>query len=220
MLANTTINVVIADDHPAVVAGIKAALRGLRSIHIVGVADNSTEIVELLSQHPCDLLITDFAMPDGKFNDGLGMLTYLRTHFPDLPIIVFTGLDGVNLTNKLLKLEVKAIVNKGDDIGHLISAVYTIHANATYLSPSVTRAKPERRGGRKNLNLTKNETEVLRLYVSGMSVSEIAAHLNRTKQTISAQKIKAMQKLGVERDADLYKIVYESQWGLSEIFQA
>ncbi|KVG27967.1 response regulator transcription factor [Burkholderia diffusa] len=220
MLANTTINVVIADDHPAIVAGIASALRGLRSIHIVGVANNSTEIVEFLSQHPCDLLITDFAMPGGKFNDGLGMLTYLRTHFPDLPIIVFTGLDGVNLTNKLLKLGVKAIVNKADDVGHLISAIYTILANTTYLSPSVTRAQPEQRSGRRHLDLTKSETEVLRLYVSGMSVSEIAAHLNRTKQTISAQKIKAMQKLGVERDADLYKIVYESQWGVSAILRA
>ncbi|WP_353254875.1 response regulator transcription factor [Burkholderia anthina] len=220
MLANTKINVVIADDHPAIVAGIEFALRGFRSIHIVGAAKNSTEIVELLEQHPCDLLITDFTMPDGKFNDGLGMLTYLRAHFPDLSVIVFTGLDGVNLTNKLLKLGVKAIVNKADDIGHLISAVYTILANTIYLSPSVTRAKPEKQNGRKQLNLTKHETEVLRLYVTGMSVSEIAEHLNRTKQTVSAQKIKAMKKLGVERDADLYKIVYESQWGLSAILQA
>ncbi|MDN7646238.1 response regulator [Burkholderia cenocepacia] len=220
MVATTTINVVIADDHPAVVAGIESALRGLRSIRIVGVADNSTGIVELLSQHSCGLLITDFSMPDGKFNDGLAMLTYLRAHFPDLPIVVFTELDGANLTNKLLKLEIKAIVNKADDIGHLISAVYAILANSVYLSPGVTRASLERRRGRKHLDLTKSETEVLRLYVSGMTVSEIATHLNRTKQTISAQKINAMRKLGIERDVDLYKFVYESQWGLSAILHA
>ncbi|MBN3794120.1 response regulator transcription factor [Burkholderia sp. Ac-20392] len=218
MLTTTTLNVVIADDHPAVLAGIEATLHNLRPVRVTGTASNSTEIVTLLSSQPCDLLITDFAMPDGKYNDGLAMLSYLRAHFPEVRIILFTGLDGAGLTNKLLKLGVKAIVNKADDVAHLISAVYAVLANAEYLSPRVSSARREQRIGRRHLSLTKSEIEVLRLYVSGRSVTEIALQLSRTRQTISAQKIRAMQKLGVERDADLYQIVYESRRGIDDIF--
>lgn len=218
MLATNTLNVVIADDHPAVLIGIEATLHSLCPVHVTGTAGNSTEIVDLLSSQPCDLLITDFVMPNGKYNDGLAMLSYLRTHFPDVQIILITALDGAGLANKLLKLGVKAIVSKVDDVAHLISAVYAVLANAEYLSPQVSAARRKQRIGSRHLNLTKNEFEVLRLYVSGMSVSEIAAQLRRTRQTISAQKMKAMQKIGVERDADLYQIVFESRRGFDDFF--
>jgi two-component system, NarL family, captular synthesis response regulator RcsB len=225
MIANTSFNVLIADDHPLVLSGIEAALYNLRlrSLRIVGTAADSTEIVDLLARQPCDLLITDFAMPDGKFNDGFTMLTYIRSHYPRLPIVVFTGLDGAALTRKLMQLHIKTIVHKTDDIGHLISAIYAARTGSEYLSPSVSRASSNMSGGRsrRKSELTKNELEVLRLYVAGMSITEIAAQLNRTKQTISAQKIKAMGKLGVERDADLYQILYErSRQGVPSIFDA
>jgi len=221
MVANPSFNILIADDHPLVRSGIEVALRSLRLLRIVGVASNSTEIVDFLSQQSCDLLITDFAMPNGKFNDGFTMLTYIRSHYPDLPIVVFTGLDGVALTGKLMKLGVKAIVHKADDIGHLISAVYAVRSSSEYLSPSVSRASRGMSGGRREAELSKNELEVLRLYVTGMSITEIAARLHRTKQTISAQKIRAMRKLGIERDVDLYQILYEeSRQGTPSIFDA
>ncbi len=206
----TPFNVLIADDHPLVLAGIEAALHDLRSVRLVGMACNSTEIVNLLIQDRCDLLVTDFMMPDGKYNDGLTMLAYLRSHFPELPIIVFTALNGISLTDELVKLGIKSIVSKTDDVGHLISAIYAARSGAEYFSPSVDRTIRSLRGGSRNDKLTKSELEVLRLYVSGLSITEIAERLHRTKQTISAQKIKAMQKLGVERDADLYQYVYRS----------
>ncbi|WP_069230178.1 response regulator transcription factor [Burkholderia territorii] len=219
MLANTTFNVLIADDHPLILAGIDATLRSLRQLQIVGSACNSTEIIELLEKRRCDLLITDFVMPDGKFNDGITMLTYIRSHYPNLPVIVFTALDSIVLTDSLLKLGVRGIVSKVDDLGHLISSIYSVRSGNEYLSPSVSRRLKSTRGGRRTTDLTKNEMEVLRLYVSGMSITEIAARLHRTKQTISAQKLKAMQKLGVERDADLYQMVYESGLDTAAIFQ-
>ncbi|KUZ09319.1 hypothetical protein WL88_21305 [Burkholderia diffusa] len=146
------------------------------------------------------------------------MMTYLRSHFPDLPIIVFTALSGRNLTEKLISAGVKAVVGKGDDTRHLVAAVRAVHGGEAYYSPTVRRMLNEANDGRKPRDLTKSELEVLRLYISGMSVGEIAARLNRTKQTISLQKSMAMQKLGVERDAELYQVVYRSQRVLPDIY--
>ncbi|WP_063552462.1 response regulator transcription factor [Burkholderia territorii] len=218
MPPDTCINILIADDHPSILAGIRAALQNLRDFRIVGEASDSTGIVELLSRNACDVLVTDFDMPDGKYNDGFTMLTYLRSHFPNLPIIVFTALSGRNLTEKLISAGVKAVVGKGDDTRHLVAAVRAVHRGETYCSPAVRRTLNEANDGRKPRDLTRNELEVLRLYISGMSVGEIAARLNRTKQTISLQKSTAMQKLGVERDAELYQVVYTSQRVLPDIY--
>ncbi|VVE64500.1 LuxR family transcriptional regulator [Pandoraea anapnoica] len=62
--------------------------------------------------------------------------------------------------------------------------------------------------------LSQRESQVLRLYVSGMSITAIAATLHRTKQTISAQKHNAMRKLGIDSDAQLY--LFAMQTGLPD----
>jgi two-component system capsular synthesis response regulator RcsB len=53
---------------------------------------------------------------------------------------------------------------------------------------------------------------VARLYVSGLRVDEIAERLNRSKKTISTQKNRAMEKLGISRDADLFKYAAAHGW--------
>lgn len=215
---DTLIRILVADDHPLVLAGIRVSLQSTRTVKIVGEATDSSGIVDGLSQHTCDVLITDFVMPGGRYNDGLSMLTFIQSHYPDLPIIVFTALNGNNLTDNLIELGVKAVVSKADDTRYLTTAVLAVHAGATYYSPTVRRMREAARGGRKHRGLTNSEMEVLRLYISGLSVGEIAERLKRTKQTISAQKSGAIQKLGAVRDAELFQIIYASQGEFPEIY--
>ncbi|EIP84394.1 capsular synthesis regulator component B [Burkholderia humptydooensis MSMB43] len=58
--------------------------------------------------------------------------------------------------------------------------------------------------------LTRLEAEVVRLYVSGLSIKEIAEQRNRTKQTISFQKESAKRKLNIKRDIDLIRYMSET----------
>jgi two-component system capsular synthesis response regulator RcsB len=55
------------------------------------------------------------------------------------------------------------------------------------------------------ISLTPKESEVLRLLLRGLTVSDISTRLNRTKQTVSAQKKSAMRKLGVTSEYELYQ---------------
>lgn len=208
------IRLVLADDHPTLIAGIQHALAGIPGIDIVGTARNSTEILELLSRTPCDILVTDYAMPGGEYGDGMTLLSFLRRRFPDLKIIVFTTVDNPAMVREITRIGVESVVNKVDDAEHLVSAIYAVHAGAVYVSPSANREpvqnplRPANEQG--TVQLTPRETEVVRLYVSGLSVNEIAEQLHRTKQTVSSQKTSAMRKLGIERDADLFRFAYET----------
>ncbi|MFD4840407.1 response regulator [Achromobacter sp. NPDC058515] len=209
------INLIIADDHPTLIAGVKHELAGIHTLHVVGTARNSTEIVDQLSRLPCDILITDYVMPGGEFGDGMSMLSFLRRRYPDLRIIVFTTIDNLGIIKEMNKIGVYSVLNKVDDIGHLISAIHAVYAGAPYLSPRLRSANQladnsssTAKAG--NPKLSRRETEVVRLYVSGISINEIAQQLNRTKQTVSSQKTSAMRKLSIERDADLFRFAYET----------
>ncbi|MGE8356284.1 MAG: response regulator transcription factor [Microvirgula sp.] len=53
--------------------------------------------------------------------------------------------------------------------------------------------------------LTPRELEVIRLFVTGDSVSDIARQLNRSVKTVSTQKRQGSRKLGVSNDRELYE---------------
>lgn len=205
------ISLIIADDHPALITGVKHELVEFHTISIVGTASNSTEIFELLAKSPCDVLVTDYVMPGGEFGDGLTMLSFLRRRYPDLKIIVFTTIDNRAMVAEMVKVGAHAVLSKVDVIGHLISAIHAVYAGATYFSPKFRSASAVGQLAQISpaQKLTRRETEVVRLYVSGVSINEIASQFNRSKQTISSQKTSAMRKLGIERDVELFRFAYE-----------
>ncbi|HGM5876234.1 TPA: LuxR C-terminal-related transcriptional regulator [Stenotrophomonas maltophilia] len=183
--------------------GVRSTLDEAPAIQCIGAVADSTELVALLEREPCDVLVTDYAMPGGAFGDGVAMLGYLAQHFPALRVVVMTGLDQPGLIHKLDSSDVAGIVSKSDDLSQVQAAVMAVYANRRYHSPAVVELL-RRKEQRRVTALSPKEVEVVRLFLEGLSITEIATRLDRKKQTVSTQKVNAMRKLGIERDAELY----------------
>ncbi|KXU87775.1 LuxR family transcriptional regulator [Paraburkholderia monticola] len=203
-----TIRVILADDHPAVVAGLLHTLKKHRTLDVVDTVGNSTELVAALGKQPCDVLVSDYAMPGGDYGDGITLFSFLRRRYPALRIVILTMIDNPGVIRSILKLDIQCILSKADTTDHLLAAIHGAYANGRYFSPTISKIVWQldvESSGSSSRALTKRESEVIRLFVSGLSVNEIAAQLSRSKQTISAQKTSAMRKLGVETDTELIK---------------
>jgi two-component system capsular synthesis response regulator RcsB len=163
----------------------------------------------MLQAIECDVLVTDLAMPGGQYGDGLQLIDYLRRNFPNLPIVVLTMLANPALLKRLRDLGVTSVVNKSDDLSHIALAVQHVGRRMRYMSPSVKAVLDGLRvnsaGKRDDSKLSRRELEVVRLFVSGMTIKEIAERLNRSIKTISTQKNAAMRKLGIDRDSELFQ---------------
>jgi two-component system, NarL family, captular synthesis response regulator RcsB len=203
------IRIVVADDHPVILFGAEHALLKFPGIQVVARARQSTELVKALQTTPCDVLVTDLAMPGGQFGDGLPLIGYLRRNFPNIPIVVLTMLENPALLKRLSELGVIAVVHKSDDLSHIGLAVQQVSRGIEYMSPQVKLALESLRlnsGGKTDeVILSKRELEVVRLFVSGMTIKEISEKLNRSIKTISTQKNTAMRKLGLDRDSELFQ---------------
>lgn len=204
-----SLRVIVADDHPVILFGAEQALLQFPGLEVVGLARQSTELVNILRSAACDVLVTDLAMPGGQFGDGLQLIGYLRRNFPELPIIVLTMLENAALLKRLSELGVTSVVNKSDDLRHIGLAVQYVSRKLGYMSPSVKAALDALRmnaGGKADeVMLSRRELEVVRLFVSGMTIKEISERLSRSIKTISTQKNTAMRKLGIERDSELFE---------------
>jgi two-component system capsular synthesis response regulator RcsB len=197
------LRVIISDDHPVVLMGLKAALQGYGDrFRIVGEARSGKELFALLEREPCDLLITDFAMPgDNPDEDGLAMLARVREGWPQLPILVLTMLSNPALVQGMLATGVRGVVDKMAMTRELMLAIDMLKAGRVYLSE---RTRRQIEGGDETSALSPREAEVVRFLAQGVTVSEIARRTGRSVKTISQQKRDAMRKLGLDGDKQLF----------------
>lgn len=212
------LRVILADDHPIFLIGLKVVIEQGNRAQVVGQASSPHELLHCLNTEQCDLLVTDFMMPVEDQNDGLRLLERIRRDYSTLPIIVVTMLNNAGLFRAMLALGIQGLLSKGSVAGELPTAIESVRNGNTFVADSVRRTLLEAGDyGSDTLvppeDLSPRELEVIRLLAAGHSVGAIAAHLNRSKQTVSAQKVSAMRKLGLANDAALF--IYLQEHGLT-----
>lgn len=207
------IRIILADDHPVVRIGAKAILESSGVGEVVGEASNPDELMDLLAKIDCDVLVTDFSMPDGTQPDGLSMIGTIRRRHPDLPILLLSMDTNFGIMRLISESGVQGLVDKASSMDELAVAVQTVHRGSTYTSSKLKEAQTEASGNDRldsiAVALTPKETEVVRLLASGMTVTKIAAQLNRSVATISRQKCTAMRKMNVRNDAEFFSLLME-----------
>ncbi|MBS4704188.1 response regulator [Aeromonas veronii] len=199
--------IILADDHPLILTGIRSLIEQITPhCEVVAEAYQVSDLLNLLQQHHCDLLITDFNMPGDIRCDGLVMIQQLRRDYPNMPIIVLTQIQNSAILQSLIQVGVKGLILKKSVINELADAIRQILLGHRYIGPTV-RMLLESAGisGQGNNNpLTPKESEVVRLLASGMSVTQVADYLHRSVKTISTQKKSAMIRLGITSDSALF----------------
>lgn len=210
--------IIIADDHPIVLMGLKALLKSVGAgAQVIGEVHAGGDLLTLLSTQPCDLIITDFSMPDEQGSiDGLPLLKRLQRDYPTLPVIVLTMVRNPALIRGMLAAGVKGVVDKASMMKELLLAMQAVAAGRVYLSDSLREYMTELGSVRgsagvatssttSNMKLSTREAEIVRLYASGLSVTQIAERVHRSIKTVSQQKNAAMRKLGLDSNSQLYE---------------
>jgi two-component system, NarL family, captular synthesis response regulator RcsB len=209
------IKVAIADDHPLVLSGLIYELEKQAGVNVVGTAENPTELIKLLNAHPVDVIVSDYSMPGGTHGDGIALFGFLKRRYPKTHLIAVTMMSNPSVIRSLIAQGVDGVLSKSDSLTYVVGSLYAALSGKKFYSPSIQAiVKMHGIGAEPSAapinNLTVRELEVIRLFVSGLTVSEIAERLHRSKQTVSTQKMSAMRRLGIRRDADLIKYGMEA----------
>jgi len=198
---------VIADDHPLVLAGIRELIEQDVRFGVVGQAADPAALLEAVHAHQPDIVLTDYSMPAGQDTcDGFRLIARLRRVFPHIPVVVLTMITSPTMVEEMYRLGAFAVVTKASDPRELLSALSAARSGRGYRCSVSRRTSlvgldaPPRRG------LSPRELEVVRLSSNGERVSDIAYRLSRSRCTVSAQKRSAMRKLGARTDQELVVI--------------
>ncbi|MGX6568640.1 response regulator [Cupriavidus necator] len=211
------ISVVIADDHPVIQLAVKATLSEIPNVRISAICSSGKELFAAPQTQQPDLIVTDFTMERSHVNDdGLRLVHRLRQSHPHTPIVVFTMLTNGGLLTRIKEMGVAAIVGKNEEPGILRQiCVDAITGTGQRLSPGIA-ARMSSAGALVNGTaspLSPREIEVVRMFATGSTLTEIAGYLHRSLATIATQKRSAMRKLNITTNADL--VTYARDNGLT-----
>lgn len=212
------IRIALLDDHAVVRHGLVSHLSGEPGIEVVGAYESSRELMRGMLNAPADILLLDFALGRDEL-DGVSLIRALRAKFPDCRILVLSTHHESATVSLALRVGARGFVGKGEDMADLIKAIRTVASGAIYLSadmsyqvadatrPATVEDEKISENTLERASLSAREQEVIRCYLAGMTVTEIAEKFNRSIKTISSQKAAAFRKLGVTSNNGLFKIM-------------
>lgn len=180
-----TIRVLIADDHPVFLEGLRMLLETTGGIDVVGEVQDGVQLVELAVSTDFDVALIDLDMPG---LDGAAATEEILTQKPGALILILTMHDDDASLIRSLRAGARGYVLKGAAHGSIARAIIAIFEGDTFLSGNAgrtvlgaaIRAEPEPRLE----GVTPRETEVLGLVAKGFSNPEIARELHLSMKTV------------------------------------
>ena len=212
------IRVALLDDHAVVREGLVSHLNALPRITVVGIYKNSRELMRDMPSAQPDVLLLDYVLGRDEL-DGVSLIRALQARFATCRILVLSSRDDTATVSLILRVGARGFISKGEDIAELFKAIKTVANGAIYLSAEISyaladviqqSAAPAPVTGENEQQLaalSAREQEVIRCYLDGMTVTQIAEKFNRSIKTISTQKNTAFRKLGVTSNNGLFKIM-------------
>lgn len=215
-MPQTSLRVLLADDHPIVLEGVKALVTADPGLEVVGEARDGATALRLASELMPDIAILDISMPG---LNGVKVAELLRTACPDCKVLILTVHEDSSYMRQLLEVGISGYVLKRSASEELIRAIVAIAAGGLYLDPAIASkaivAGPPRAAdsaAADSADLSTREIEVLRLTASGHSNKSMAAELLISVKTVETYKARAMDKLGFKTRVELVRYVMSKGW--------
>ena len=211
-------NILIADDHPIVLKGLRTVLNAQPDLAVVAeAADGEQAVVQALAE-PVHLAILDISMPR---KTGLQAAREITQRKPEVRVLMLSMHDSEQFLFEAIRAGASGYVLKSSVDRDLVEACRATMRGQPFLYPggvqAIVREHLERakRGEPARTDpLTPRELEVVKLIAEARSNDEIAAELVISKKTVERHRANILEKLGMHDRVQLTR--YAIRRGLVE----
>lgn len=206
------IQILIADDHGIMRAGLRALLNAEADMDVVGEAATGADTLQLADALRPDVAILDLSMPG---TDGIEVTRQLSAAYPGMHTLILTVHEDQAMLLAALDAGAAGYIIKRAVEAELITAIRTVHRGDLYVHPfmatalvrSVMSSRPAGAGAAEGL--TPRETEILQYIALGYTNRQIADTLHISVRTVETHRAHLVAKLSLEGRAALVRYAHE-----------
>lgn len=194
------IKIALADDHKLLRNALAKLINTFENCEVVFEADNGKEFCELVKKERPTLAIIDYNMPE---MNGLECATWMKTHYPNVPILMLTMYDTELMLIKLLQAGVKGFMKKDIHPNELQKAIHSVINDGFYYSIHTSAKLAGFFTERESIPfwdkiLTEQDLIFLKLVCSELTYKEIALEMNMNPRTVDSLRDAMFEKLDVK----------------------
>jgi len=193
-------SLLLCDDHPLIVGGLRALIGGHPNYEIVGTTCSGEEAQRLLARQPPDMALLDILMPEIT---GIDLLKWInRERLPVKVVLLTASISDAEIID-VIAANVAGILLKESAFETLIHCLDTVARGRRWLppdlvQPAIARSRSVSRDISPYDQLTRREADVARHIVEGRSNRDIAAALGISEGTVKIHLHAIYSKLGVD----------------------
>ncbi|MNI32492.1 putative transcriptional regulatory protein NarL [compost metagenome] len=193
---NQQIKVLVVDDHPLMAQATKQLLEQIEGIEVVDIANDGRKCIELVDLYQPDMVFLDYQLPDLV---GTDIAEIVKNKYPNIHIVIFTGVDVSAFVNNLLELQVSGIISKGTRHTSIKNMIACILDNHIVLPRSILqKIKVLPNYSSHEVILTDDEIQIMKMIVQGATLEQVAEAIHTSKRSVDNYQRKIYDKYGVK----------------------
>lgn len=200
------ITIVIAEDHQALIDGIKLSLDYEEDISVVGEANDGELLVDLVRKKQPQVVITDIRMPKC---DGISATRIIKKEFPHIKIIAFSMFDQSVAVEQMKLAGATGYIMKNSPLKKLVEAIRVVSSGHHFFDDAITSFDTT---SKEEIILSSREKEILRLIGEGKTSQEIADQLFIGKSTVDTHRKNILKKMNIHGKTDLIRFAVERKY--------
>jgi DNA-binding NarL/FixJ family response regulator len=209
MKSEVQMNVLLVDDHPLVIDGIKSMFSDSLRYVIAGEATNGQDALRQIKAAPeqFQLVITDVSMPHLS---GIELCKIIKSEFSAIKVLMLSMYSGISVVKEALAVEADGYLLKSSGKEEFMNAVHRISEGGTYFAQDIlpiiyNQYQQEKKQEDALSVLSVRELEVLRLIIKEMTSEEIAEKLFLSKKTVDNHRQNILAKTNCKTTIGLVK---------------
>ena len=197
--------ILIIDDHPIVIKGLKQLISEDACLNVTGEALTGADGLKLLEKEHFDVVLLDISLPD---INGLDLLKQIKLKWPDLAILVLSVHPEEQYAMRTIKAGSSGYLTKNSLPDELLNAIRKVADGRKYINPTFAE-KLVLEGGwsgePSHKLLSDREFAIFCMIGSGKTIKEIGENLSLSVKTVDTYKRRIFQKMQINKISQIIR---------------
>lgn len=197
------INILVVDDHPMVLEGLRSLLSGINYLHISGIATNAFEAMDIIRTAVVQVAIVDINLPD---INGIELTKKIKTEYPDIKVLAMSTFKERSYISQMIQNGASGYLVKSASKEEIEEAILTAYEGKLYLSLDINTIDVKKQLNTQIPAISSREKEVLGLIADGLTNQQIATQLFISLHTVESHRKNLLIKFEANNTATLIKL--------------